>query len=255
MTCKVITLPILTTQDTAGKFKNNYLAQPQQCTVMAPSIKQEPVCDENLDDSLTSLNWLHNLKIMKIGQPTPPSSPTPLSVANQHPENLPTYIQKQQLKLMSACDRTDSSDIKPLINRTNSVPDHVDYKQNGNVKPPYSYATLIWMAMKESKKNKITLSAIYKWITDNFKYYRTADPSWQVSFFLKLPFFFNIYSIKVVIYKVFQQSLVMLSAFLQFHCFANLAAKPINTSWPNGIAADLSESFKDESVDDVFNCY
>ncbi|EDV27968.1 uncharacterized protein TRIADDRAFT_17444, partial [Trichoplax adhaerens] len=48
-------------------------------------------------------------------------------------------------------------------------------------KPPYSYATLICMAMKESKKSKITLSAIYNWIRENFMYYRIADPSWQNS--------------------------------------------------------------------------
>lgn len=55
----------------------------------------------------------------------------------------------------------------------------VDYKSNGNIKPPYSYATLICMAMK-ANKNKMTLSSIYKWIKENFLYYRNADPSWQV---------------------------------------------------------------------------
>lgn len=57
--------------------------------------------------------------------------------------------------------------------------DNVDYKLNGNIKPPYSYATLICMAMK-ANKNKMTLSSIYKWIKENFLYYRNADPSWQV---------------------------------------------------------------------------
>ncbi|KAJ8037142.1 Forkhead box protein J1-B [Holothuria leucospilota] len=180
MTTKVITMPILTSKDIATKFKDNWLAQNQQIHVMAPSIKQEPIMDDNLDDSLTSLNWLHNLKIMKIGQPTPPSSPTPVSMANQHPEDLPSYVQKQQLMLTNSNNRSGLQDIKPLM-RTQSVPDTIDYKTNGAVKPPYSYATLIWMAMKDSKKSKITLSAIYKWITDNFKYYQTAEPSWQNS--------------------------------------------------------------------------
>ena len=59
--------------------------------------------------------------------------------------------------------------------------DKIDYKNNPYVKPPYSYATLICMAMRETKTNKITLSGIYNWITENFVYYRNADPSWQVS--------------------------------------------------------------------------
>ncbi|NXF89672.1 FXJ1B protein, partial [Eubucco bourcierii] len=57
----------------------------------------------------------------------------------------------------------------------------VDYKTNPHVKPPYSYANLICMAMEASNKTKITLSAIYKWITDNFCYFRHADPTWQNS--------------------------------------------------------------------------
>ncbi|KAF7659074.1 hypothetical protein LDENG_00003710 [Lucifuga dentata] len=60
-------------------------------------------------------------------------------------------------------------------------PSEVDYKTNAHIKPPYSYATLICMAMQASKKTKITLSCIYKWITDNFCYYRHADPTWQNS--------------------------------------------------------------------------
>ncbi|NXH15972.1 FOXJ1 protein, partial [Bucco capensis] len=61
------------------------------------------------------------------------------------------------------------------------LPEDIDYKTNPHVKPPYSYANLICMAMEASNKPKITLSAIYKWITDNFCYFRHADPTWQNS--------------------------------------------------------------------------
>lgn len=56
----------------------------------------------------------------------------------------------------------------------------IDYKLDGSVKPPFSYATLICMAMKASN-TKMTLNSIYKWIRENFLYYQNADPSWQVS--------------------------------------------------------------------------
>lgn len=59
------------------------------------------------------------------------------------------------------------------------VEEMIDFKTNGSIKPPYSYATLICMAMK-ANKNKMTLSAIYRWIKENFLYYQKADPSWQV---------------------------------------------------------------------------
>ena len=55
----------------------------------------------------------------------------------------------------------------------------IDYKNDADAKPPYSYAALICLAMKDTKK-KMTLSQIYKWIRDSFAYYRKADKSWQV---------------------------------------------------------------------------
>merc|ERR1711953_111030 len=55
----------------------------------------------------------------------------------------------------------------------------IDYKNDDDAKPPYSYAALICLSMKDTKK-KMTLSQIYKWIRDNFAYYRKADKSWQV---------------------------------------------------------------------------
>ncbi|NXB03722.1 FOXJ1 protein, partial [Cnemophilus loriae] len=61
------------------------------------------------------------------------------------------------------------------------LPGDIDYKSNAHAKPPYSYATLICMAMEASKKPKITLAAICKWISDNFCYFRRAGPSWQSS--------------------------------------------------------------------------
>ncbi|XP_069709267.1 forkhead box protein J1-B-like [Phaenicophaeus curvirostris] len=57
----------------------------------------------------------------------------------------------------------------------------IDYQTNPYIKPPYSYTTLICMAMEASKEPHVTLSDIYKWITDNFCYFHQADPVWQNS--------------------------------------------------------------------------
>lgn len=142
----------------------------------------------SLDDSLTSLSWLQNLNILKITSPTPPPSPpSPGPVDLQQFTSPPPLIQAQFSDLageglvpsqMEA--RIPLADSPSLCGTSLMGQDTVDYKTNPYVKPPYSYATLICMAMKETKKHKITLSAIYNWITDNFMYYRMADPSWQV---------------------------------------------------------------------------
>ena len=141
----------------------------------------------NLDDSLTSLNWLQNLNIMKITSPTPPPSPGPSPLMPQDTNNnknlkvnpnavLNVSCAPPQCKMESKYHLADTPPMTP----TSLGGESIDYKTNPYVKPPYSYATLICMAMKETKKTKITLSAIYNWITDNFMYYRLADPSWQV---------------------------------------------------------------------------
>ncbi|NXP17099.1 FOXJ1 protein, partial [Scytalopus superciliaris] len=87
---------------------------------------------------------------------------------------------------------TPRTPVSPSITSMTSAPHHavakppqlagnINYKTNPHVRPPYSYATLICMAMEASKKPKITLSAICKWISDNFSYFRPADPTWQSS--------------------------------------------------------------------------
>lgn len=109
--------------------------------------------DDNVSETdLTSLNWLHNItNIMAVPNlPTPPVSPKPKK--------------KQQ--------NSGQEDLTININY---------YKKNGEKKPPFSYATLICMAMGKNG-NKMTLSAIYHWIRENFLYYRKAHPSWQVRF-------------------------------------------------------------------------
>lgn len=46
-------------------------------------------------------------------------------------------------------------------------------------KPPYSYATLIGMAILSHPDKQLTLSQIYQWISETFKYYRQGDVGWQ----------------------------------------------------------------------------
>lgn len=48
-------------------------------------------------------------------------------------------------------------------------------------KPPYSYATLIGMSILTHPDKKLTLSLIYLWISDTFKYYKREDVGWQNS--------------------------------------------------------------------------
>ncbi|KAK3905839.1 hypothetical protein C8A05DRAFT_12388 [Staphylotrichum tortipilum] len=48
-------------------------------------------------------------------------------------------------------------------------------------KPNHSYATLIAMAIVRSPHRRLTLSQIYKWISDTYSYYRGDSTGWQNS--------------------------------------------------------------------------
>ncbi|KAI8877268.1 hypothetical protein K501DRAFT_337543 [Backusella circina FSU 941] len=48
-------------------------------------------------------------------------------------------------------------------------------------KPPYSYATLIAHAILSSKDGRLTLSDIYKWISEQYPFYKRGEKGWQNS--------------------------------------------------------------------------
>jgi hypothetical protein len=50
-----------------------------------------------------------------------------------------------------------------------------------NEKPPYSYATLIAHAILSSKDGRLTLSDIYKWISEQYPFYKRGEKGWQVN--------------------------------------------------------------------------
>uniref|UniRef100_A0A2A4JMN2 Fork-head domain-containing protein n=1 Tax=Heliothis virescens TaxID=7102 RepID=A0A2A4JMN2_HELVI len=122
------------------------------------------VVDEEPEADLTNLTWLQNItNIMSVPQfPIPPMSPGPQ--VKPQPQN--TRLQKFN-QTIAKCQK-DFTENKH------------EYRTNSEKKPPYSYSTLICMAMRYNN-DKMTLSAIYSWIRENFKYYRNADPTWQNS--------------------------------------------------------------------------
>ncbi|KAG9267661.1 forkhead box protein J1-B [Astyanax mexicanus] len=177
-------MPVLTSPEIANMFKEKWM-------LLHPEDRENVSGSVSLDDSLTSLHWLQNFSILSANPERSPSF-------GCHPQHFP-----QPKNLSGGSDSPSSPPAgdtaamgmaQPPGNPTPACgtyghpqaglyghSEEVDYKTNPHVKPPYSYATLICMAMQASKKTKITLSAIYSWITENYCYYRHAEPSWQNS--------------------------------------------------------------------------
>ncbi|XP_061869202.1 forkhead box protein J1-like [Colius striatus] len=146
---------------------------------------------EDSDDNLTSLLWLKDFSLANtglakssccLGGPDPPSSQRCSTLA----------APCSALAAEPACGALSHSPCQPIsssASRTVPSPElaqDTGHRSNPSVRPPYTYASLICMAMEASQKPSISLSDIYKWIRDNFSYFRHADPSWQRSIRRKL---------------------------------------------------------------------
>ncbi|EER42155.1 forkhead box protein C2 [Histoplasma capsulatum H143] len=73
----------------------------------------------------------------------------------------------------------------PLYNRGMMMEstEDIDYSNDSakDLKPPYSYATMIAQAIFSTEEEKLTLSKIYAYITEKYAFYRHTNSGWQNS--------------------------------------------------------------------------
>uniref|UniRef100_A0A672HD27 Forkhead box protein G1 n=1 Tax=Salarias fasciatus TaxID=181472 RepID=A0A672HD27_SALFA len=73
--------------------------------------------------------------------------------------------------------------LQPLTKMT-PLPQHEPSLQPlppASTKPPYSFSSLIFMAIEDSPNKRLPVKEIYEWIVNNFPYYRTATGGWRNS--------------------------------------------------------------------------
>lgn len=162
-------------------LSNGVSEMPLKTEVQGHCVQGHPI----LDNSLTSLSWLQNLTVLDLVSPgvsnTIPISPTTdeswesLSTSSSPPDKQSSTRQEQP------SSDTPLSPIRQCLMQSfefNNAPRK--YRSN-SARPNHSYTTLIYLALQNSRSGKSTLTEIYKWIRLNFKYYRHADSSWEVS--------------------------------------------------------------------------
>ncbi|RPA87295.1 hypothetical protein BJ508DRAFT_98244 [Ascobolus immersus RN42] len=113
-----------------------------------------------------------------------------LSSKDSNPIPTPTTDQASQVKppLQEAAPIKEKSSKKGDFREgcggsevTIPLPEEMPPIVDDGDKPSYSYATLIGMAILRAPNRRLTLSQIYKWISETFSYYRTSDHGWQNS--------------------------------------------------------------------------
>ncbi|KAJ6093215.1 transcriptional regulator family: Forkhead [Penicillium sp. IBT 16267x] len=99
----------------------------------------------------------------------------------------PNFLKRQVTPPPRSPDTAGARTVKqsPLYNRGMMMEstEEIDYSQDAakDLKPPYSYASLIAQAIFSSEEEKLTLNSIYNWIMDRYAFYRHSQSGWQNS--------------------------------------------------------------------------
>lgn len=107
----------------------------------------------------------------------PPSSPFSLDLENFYQKPLGKHA------LLEAAPIKDARTAKKAKTDGTTLPPHDSFPPivDDGQKPSHSYAQLIGMAILRAPNRRLTLSQIYKWISDTYTFYKANDAGWQNS--------------------------------------------------------------------------
>lgn len=146
-------------------LKINLLQKQEQKKISKFSLLNQ---DEDLLDDLTNLSWLIKFDLSSTGL-------TPLS-----PPQSPKIKQNQDDDEADGCFHAKTkqiSEIKSLIDSFVSL-----IPSAKNLRPSYSYSSLIFLAIESSDRKRLSVKEIYTWIIQTFPYYRSVPSgSWKNS--------------------------------------------------------------------------
>ncbi|XP_061090814.1 forkhead box protein N2 [Conger conger] len=124
-----------------------------------------------------------------LSPPHPPRSPAPLSqVYDSHCLSLIAPSDQDDLTCLSWLhQRGDLLPLQPLpktaplpqLMQQESLP--AQHLPPSPSKPPYSFSSLIFMAIEDSMDKRLPVKGIYEWIVKSFPYYRAAPGGWRNS--------------------------------------------------------------------------
>ncbi|NXD16497.1 FOXP4 protein, partial [Nothocercus nigrocapillus] len=109
------------------------------------------------------------------GLPHPPTSATaPITPLRQGP----SVISSSTLHNVGPIRRRNSEKFCTPI--SSELAQNHEFYKNADVRPPFTYASLIRQAILETPDRQLTLNEIYNWFTRMFAYFRRNTATWKV---------------------------------------------------------------------------
>ncbi|CAH1264784.1 FOXP1 [Branchiostoma lanceolatum] len=155
---------------------------------MKPAEPKEPVSTiVNLLPSQSTVAGTHpHLQITPVmSKPEPPSPLPPPSPVVTHDSTPHTPTTPTTPVMTAPATPTAVGPIRRRASEKYNLPlseeiqrNHEFYK-NADVRPPFTYASLIRQAIIESPERQLTLNEIYNWFTRTFAYFRRNAATWK----------------------------------------------------------------------------
>ncbi|XP_067110972.1 LOW QUALITY PROTEIN: forkhead box protein P2 [Osmerus mordax] len=142
---------------------------------MRPSEPKSSPKPLNLVSNVTMQKNLPSISPPNLPQtPTTPSAPvTPMSQVPQ----VPSVLSAASVPSMGAMRRRHSD--KYSMQLSSEIAPNYEFYKNADVRPPFTYATLIRQAIMEANDMQLTLNEIYSWFTRTFAYFRRNAATWK----------------------------------------------------------------------------
>lgn len=184
-TTEELLLPLTTPPHTISRTKNESSLSSRKRNQTTPTLSQpraksnqNPISPQYSSPS-TSMSEIPIIKPMGKNQSKPPqpSFVVTRSKPTQPKEQPETKVTQPPPRPCTPGPPKEEDEVFELPS-PGSMPEIVF---DSDAKPPFSYATLIGMAILRGEDRKLTLSQIYSWIATTFKFYRKDELGWQNS--------------------------------------------------------------------------
>ncbi|XP_060759176.1 forkhead box protein P2 isoform X1 [Neoarius graeffei] len=142
---------------------------------MRPSEPKPSPKPLNLVSSMTMSKNLPSVSPPNLPQ-TPTTPTTPITPLSQMPQ-VPSVLSPASVPSMGAMRRRHSDKYSMAL--SSEIAPNYEFYKNADVRPPFTYATLIRQAIMDSKDMQLTLNEIYSWFTRTFAYFRRNAATWK----------------------------------------------------------------------------